>query len=79
MASRLEDAKISSQNEINSSPIRVAPETTTDVSTTSSTTEDNRPVKEATLYNFVVCNMYTCNSIFGHFKKKATLAHYFGI
>ena len=43
------------QNEINVSRIEIKEETTTasTTSTESTTTVDNRPVKEATLYNFV--------------------------
>ena len=72
MASRLEESKLASQNEITkvaaesggSVPTRIIGEpsvsssssaesavSSTTIST--STTEDNRPVKEATLYNFI--------------------------
>ena len=72
MASRLEESKLASQNEITkvaaesggSVPTRIIGEPSVSSSSaesavssttisTSTTTEDNRPVKEATLYNFI--------------------------
>ena len=54
------------QNEINVSRIEIKEETTTasTTSTESTTTVDNRPVKEATLYNFVADQGKWFNSIY---------------